>query len=42
MDVVLSKYSVNHNSPFIDQGNYRWLEFVFIKRDYINNRGPPP
>ena len=38
---ILSNYSINHNSSFIEQGNQRLLVFLFTEKDYKNNRGTP-
>lgn len=38
---ILSNYSINHNSAFIEQGNQRLLVFLFTEKDYENNRGTP-
>lgn len=31
---ILSNYSVNHDSSFIEQGNQRLLVFLFTEKDF--------
>lgn len=40
---ILSNYSINHNSSFIEQGNQRLLVFIFTEKDYKKiTEGPLP